>query len=70
MAAGDLVTAMSRSRDRVDRHRNRTERGDEAVQELVALGLCLGDRREEPRRALEEPAPACKLGPTRLRAAD
>ncbi len=53
----------------VDRHRDRAERGDEAVQMLVALGLCLGDRREEPRRALEE-LRARVLGATSLGAAD
>ena len=69
------VWEMAREREkavvcaRVDRDRNRPERGDEAVQEPVALRLRLLNRRQKPCRALEE-----LLAPARraagLRAAD
>ena len=64
-----LVIAISRScARRVDGHGDGAQRGDEPVQEAVALRLGLGDGRQEPRRAVEELlAPA--RGAARLRAA-
>jgi hypothetical protein len=53
----------------IDRDGNRPERRDEAVQELVALGLGRGDRRQEPRRTCEELGGGA-LRPARLGAAD
>ena len=53
----------------VDRDRLRTERGDECVQRPVALRLGRRDRRQEPRRAVEELAVRVRR-PARVRAAD
>ena len=47
----------------------RAEIGDEAVDETVPVGVGGGDRRQEPRRALEERR-ARVLGPARLAAGD
>ena len=49
----------------VDRHRRRAERGDEGVQVAVALRVGLGDRGEEPGRAVEQVA-AGVLGAAQL----
>ena len=66
---------MARQRDEpvvrvgIDRNRGRAEVGHEAVDEPIALGVRAGERRQEPRCALEE-LPARVLRAARLRAAD
>ncbi len=56
-------------RSRIDGHGNGAERGDEAVQELVALRLRLGHGREKPGRPVEELS-ARVVGAPRLGSAD
>jgi hypothetical protein len=57
---GERVRKVARQRDqpvmalRVDRDRHGTERGDEPVDEPVALRVGRRDRRQEPGRAVEE----------------
>jgi hypothetical protein len=71
----ERVRQVARHRDEpvvrlgVDRDGERAERGDEAVQELVALRLGRGDRGQEPGRALEE-LRGRALRPASLGAAD
>ena len=66
---------MARQRDEtivrvgIDRDGDGTDRGHERVQRAVALRVGLRDRREEPRRAVEQ-LRARVLGPARLGAAD
>ncbi len=70
---GERVRQVARDRQqpvvggRVDRHGNGAQRGDEAVQEPVALGLRLRHRRQEPGRPDEELFAAAR-GAARLRA--
>ena len=71
----ERVREVARQRDepvvgaRVDGDRRRAETGDEAVHEPVALGIGLGQRRQEPGGALEQVG-ARVLGAARLRSAD
>ena len=68
---GERVREVARQRDDpvvrlwVDRDRRRAEPGDERVDEPVALRVGLGQRRQEPGRALEQLA-ARVLRPARL----
>ena len=70
----ERVREVARQRDepvvrlRIDRHRHRTKRDDEAVQQPVALRIGRRDRRQEPRRAAEQLAVRMR-GAVRLRAA-
>ena len=72
---GEGVRQVAREREetvvrgRVDRDRHRAQGRDEPVQQAVALGLGLGDRRQEPGRAREELVAAVHRA-ARLRAAD
>ena len=72
---GERVRQVARDRDEAvvrvggDRDRDRAERGDEAVEQLVPLGLGARDRGQKPGRALEQLGRR-PLGAARLGAAD